>query len=400
MPKKNSASAKAVIYTKDDFKKHFTEGTVFPLYVLYGEEKLEIKELLPKLVKKLSDDSFSEFNVQEFTEDSDIDRIADAALALPFMAERKCVTVTDYNINGLDSADFSKLTELIDNLSESTSLIFTYPTMDPAEMKGRMRAVSDAAADDQSESEQGEETEEKKTKNWPAFLKQASKYGAVYEFKKKEDLKLDEFIAREVAKYSCTISRQNIEILRKYVGYDTNLLRNEISKIAAFCEGREITGNDIESLATKTLESRTFDIFESIVRNNYDRAFDIIGELFLKGEEPIMINAALSTGFINMYRVRAALSSGLDCLGPREYDKKSYKLTRDRNGRDVNWTLYFSEKNLKQLNLTDVQLRQCLDILTESDMLMKSSALDSKIILQETIGKLLLAIKGENRNAR
>lgn len=112
----------------DMLKKNISSGDFSELYVLYGEEKFALKTRAKKLIDKASPDNFREFNLNEFTSSASVDTIADAALAVPFMAERKCVVVSDYDINALSEVEYKKLDELVSSLSDMTVLIFVYPT--------------------------------------------------------------------------------------------------------------------------------------------------------------------------------------------------------------------------------------------------------------------------------
>ena len=52
------------------------------------------------------------------------------AEALPFLAEHKCVAVADFNLEEKNQVELNKFNELLDNLPESTTLVFWYPTLE------------------------------------------------------------------------------------------------------------------------------------------------------------------------------------------------------------------------------------------------------------------------------
>ena len=49
---------------------------------------------------------------------------------MPFMAEHKCVTVSDLNVEAMNTAELDKLYELLDTIPETTVLILYLPTLE------------------------------------------------------------------------------------------------------------------------------------------------------------------------------------------------------------------------------------------------------------------------------
>ena len=54
----------------------------------------------------------------------------DAVVAMPSAAERKCVTVSDLNVEYMNTAELDKLYELPDTIPETTVLILYLPTLE------------------------------------------------------------------------------------------------------------------------------------------------------------------------------------------------------------------------------------------------------------------------------
>ena len=115
--------------TETKLKEQIAKEQIGSLYFLYGDEKLLVRRNLNRLLKKL-DGNFPEFNFQEFPHDAPVDSIADAVVAMPFMAERKCVTVSDLNVEAMNTAELDKLYELLDTIPETTVLILYLPTLE------------------------------------------------------------------------------------------------------------------------------------------------------------------------------------------------------------------------------------------------------------------------------
>ncbi|MDO4458508.1 MAG: hypothetical protein Q4C42_00225 [Clostridia bacterium] len=392
-----------------ELKENLKSGVIYPLYVLYGEEKFAVKLRTQELIKKFAPENFTEFNLMEFSSDSGIDTIADAALSLPFFADRKVIVVNDYPLSGKDAineTEYRKLEELLDNLSDMTVLIFAYPTFD--NVSGKSGDSSEENANDEDNDKQKEENKKAKKNNWTKFLKKAEKVGAVVNYEVQNEDELIPMILSRVKANGSEISKYNAKKFLERIGNRRNvevskdsrnkkkitkifaplkLVYSEIDKICAFCYGREINESDIDLMIAKSLDEKVYEIVDAININNYSKAFDIIFRMLEAKEEPIRIVYTLSNNYIDMYRVRAAIESGLK---PTEidYDPKSYSKNT--------WRLDKIAKNSR--GLTTDQLRLCLSACLETDALMKSSRADSAVLLEQLIAKIIMITKGENRS--
>lgn len=332
-------------------KRHIETEQLSPLYILYGDEKMLLRNSVAKLSKKAKGDAFPDFNFNEFTDESSVDAIADAVCNLPFMAEMKCVLVSDFNIETKKEVEISKLKELFQSLPDTTVLIFSYPTLN---------------------------FDGKKAKKWRDFLKLGDKAGINVQFNPRDSKDIVKFLVTKAEKNNASLSPRLAEKIVENVGNNLTTLSGEIQKLSSYCSGREITEKDVEDLVTKNLKAKVFDLSKSIINKNYSKAYEILDTLLYNDEKSINILAALSSAYIDMYRVRVALQSGKKATAPSEYGK--YK------GRE--FTLTNAERSIR--NLPENALRESLDILLEADILLKSSKISDKEVLESVIAKLLL----------
>ena len=63
------------------------------------------------------------------------------------------------------------------------------------------------------------------------------------------------------------------------------------------------------------------------MRGDYSKAYALLDLLMAQREEPYTILAVLSSAYIDMYRVRAAIEAGKTSMAPTEYG--------DYRGRDL-----------------------------------------------------------------
>lgn len=337
-------------------KKQLDQNDLQNLYVLYGDEKYLVNRAAKRLIKKAAGTAFLEFNLNELTNQTAVDRIAESAEALPLMSERKCTAVSDFNIEEKDKTELSKLEELISSIPESTTLVFHFPTLTGESMK---------------------------TAKFKKFLKSAAKYGVVTEFGRRTPAELQKVLIKDAQKAGCVLSKQNAAKLVEYAGNDLKALLNENAKLCAYAAGGEITSDMIESMVSKSIETTVFILSNALLAGNYEKAYQHMDQLFQTKAEPIVIVAVLGSAYTDMYRVRASVESGKGTKGPAsygEYRGKEFRLSK-------------AEKSAR--GISEEGLRKSLSILLETDALLKSSRISPRILLDEMIAKLLLAAKGE-----
>ncbi len=339
-----------------DFKSYIKKNELSPVYIFSGEEKYLLKNAQASLEKLVGISETDTFNRNEFSNNASVDDIADAALALPFMAEKKIVIVKDFDIESKNAVELSKLQELTADLSDMTVLIFTYPTI----------------------------LVDKRKAKWKDFIKNLPQNAVVVNFDKMDFNDLSKFVIKQAERGGSSISKVNANKLIEYVGTDMNSLKNEVDKLCALVSGEEINSEYIEKSVVKNLETTVFIMIKSIIQGNYSKAYVLLNLLFERREEPVNILARISDSFVDLYRVRAALQSGKTATAPAKYG----------NYKGKEFVLNNAERDLR--NFSTEKLRKCLKLLLESDVLLKSSRISGKIVLEELLAKLIIINKGAN----
>lgn len=339
-----------------ELKKHIREKNFDRFYVLYGEEKYLVKHYTTQMVQKILGKGYSDFNFQVFPSgSSDVDAIADAVEALPMLADCKCVLVYDLNVEALSASGLKKLYELLEDLPETTVFIVSQSTL---------------------------EMDVKKSAKWKKFLGAAQKAGCVAELSKRDTATLEKQLVGWAEKRGNTLSRADAGWMIQLCGEDLLVLSQEMEKLCAFAKGREITRQDIDQVVTKNLETTVFVLSKALLSGRYDQAYRQLDVLFYQREEPVAILAVLSSAYVDLYRVKVALESGVSpsqlsqCF---DYKGKEFRLRNaERDGR----------------RLSIGQLRQSLRLLLEADIRLKSSRVDNRVVLEELIAQLQLVAEG------
>lgn len=339
--------------TEQDLRAQLEDGSLASLYLLAGEEKLILKRAARRLIACASGDAYPEFNRNELSGEAPVERVADAAAALPFFAPRKCVAVADFDPEGRSAQDLTRLLELMDDLPETTTLVLYYPTLDIPP----------------------------KSAKWKKLLAQADKSGLVLRFARREPPELRRTIARAAERQGCEMERAAVDRLLEYCGPDLNLLLNETAKLCAYVLGRgeaRITAGTVEALTPKTTETTVFVMVRALTSGDAQKAFTLLDELFYQNAEPVAVLGAMASAYIDMYRVRMALDSGLTPAAAAEYAPEYKK--QDFRLRNAGRTIQ---------RVPAAALARCLELLLEADLSLKGSHMEPRLVLEALMARLM-----------
>lgn len=342
--------------TENELKAQIKSGAFSNLYFLYGEEKYLIKHYTNLLIKKLVPDDFKDFNFHVYEgKGADMTEISYAVEALPMFCEYSCIHIKDLPADSLNADTSEKFEKLISDIPDTTVIIVSLPTVD-VNMK----------------SAKGKK-----------LLSLIDKFGTSVCFSHASGVQLIRLIEKGAADRGCTFAPSAANYLISLIGDDMTVILNELQKICAYKKEGTVTKEDIDKVVVKNVQARAFDLAKALTANNCDMAMNILDTLFYMREEPVSILGAIITPYVDMYRAKVYVSGGMraeDAAKDFNYKNKEFRLT---NGA----------RSASKYSIT--QLRSFLDILADADTMLKSSPVDGRIILEQTITKLLLVSNGE-----
>ncbi len=319
------------------------------LYFIFGTEKYLVEYYTKELVRGVLGKNFSDFNYQKLSENNiSLENISDAIEVLPVMAEKRCVEVSDLDIDKLSQSDFKNLKALVSDLPETTVLIISQSSI-----------VNDL----------------KKSK-FVSFIKLIDKFGFLVELNNLDRLSLQKQLVKWAKDLSCDLSENNAQKIIDRCTEDLFMLRNEMEKLCAFVDGGEITENDISMIVIEQSEANIFEITKAISNGDTSKALDVLDILLYKKEEPIAILSLLSSVYVDVYRVKSAINSGYltsDVSANFDYKRKEFRLN-------------IAKRLAKNFSFED--LKKCINMIVETDFKLKSSSINSRILLEELISKL------------
>lgn len=328
------------------------ENNLAPVYLLYGEEQY-LKELYcRKLVEACVGDAFPEFNLHQFDGNKlDMEQVAAAVEAMPFMAEQRCVTILPFLYAGLNSKEKEIFDSLIESPVPTTVLILLVndPDFNP-----------------------------KKNSKAKKLIAQIDHVGVVIELSKRSDGDMVKFLQKKAKSNGCSISKDLCQYMLERCEKDMLTLSNELDKVCAFAGAGEIQKEQVDAVTVKAVDARIYDLAKAILSGRSEQAFSIVEDLLYLRYQPTVILSALSGAYMDLYIAKAALNDG---KGQTEIAKNF-----EYRGRD-----FVIRNSLRDCRKFQPEvLRRSIACLAETDKKMKSSRADSAILLEQAVAQLFL----------
>ena len=266
------------------FKADLAAGTAGSAYIFYGEESYLREYYLGKLRETLVPQGFETFNYHALEgKDVTAEALAETAEAMPMMAERTLIAVTDWDLFKLGEDQRNKLTALLEDLPPYCCIVFVYDTL-----------------------------EYKPNRTQKKLCKALDTYVETVEFQAASSSDLLPWIYKRFKALGKEIDRQTAEYLVFTCGGLMTGLVPEIGKIAAYAKGPSVTRKDIDAVADPVLSAEVFKLSDAVIQGRYDEAASILGDLLKMQTEPVMILAALGSQLRRIWSARLALDRGKD----------------------------------------------------------------------------------------
>ena len=338
--------------TERDLKAQLKEKRFSSLYLIYGDEAYLKQFYAGRICERAVDDAMRDFNFHRFEGKAvDYDALSDAVEAFPMMSERTCVLLKDIPVDALAQADRDKLMQILSDIPPTCTVVLWMDTV---------------------------EVQPKKNAKWRSFIKDITPYADLLALDRRGRSDLVKLIRGGAEKRGCSISADTAAYLVSLTGDDLTNLLKELEKLCAYKGAGEITPQDVDAVAVRTVEAVVFDLSKAMFAREGARAFSILALLLRQKTEPTAILGALIACYVDIYRVKVfALSGGRpeDAASVFNYKGKEFRLRNAaRDGR--------------QMSVQDV--RRCLDILYNCDKNLKGSGTDARLLLEKCVTELML----------
>lgn len=333
------------------------KGELHNFYYIYGLNVSGVESLTKAIIKKAVGDN-TEFALNKLNgKQLDVSEFRDISEMMPMMSDYNCILVNDYNCEEHRDDDTKRLLEALKELPSQTVVIFNVTGFEPKtkKVKGKNELAD-------------------KNKKLADF---AAKSGILCEMGIKTPAELAKEIAAKVSSRGGSISIANAQELASMCLSDTLLINNEIDKLCAFANGREITSDMLHELVAQQSDVTVYNLANAVSSFNKKAAFDALGELMAQRVSRGAILATISGSFMDMYRAACARQSG----------KGISDVTRDFSYK---WDFIVKNAFRDSSRMSVKRLRECIRILCDTAAELNSTATDERVVLEEMLTKMLM----------
>lgn len=348
-------------------KAQLKKGELKNLYYIFGKNIPEVEKLTKQIIRAAVGDN-EEFALNRLDgRYLDTSELYDMIQMMPMMSEYNCILINDYNCEkprenmaGLRAEDLNKkLLEALKDIPSQTIVIFN---------------VTGFELSVKTDYKTGRSTIKDKNKKLADL---AEKTGVLVECPIKTENELAKDIAASVSARGALISLDRARELAEMCQSDTLTIRNEIDKLCSYVGSGEITSEIIENLVHRQSDANFFKLADAVASFNRRAAFEALDELMQDRDNRGAVLANITTSFIDMYRAACARK-----CGKQVSDVKA----------DFAYVWEFKVKNAfrDSSRMSIRRLRECVEILRDTNITLNSSGGDEKTVLEQTVTKMLM----------
>ena len=307
-------------------------GTPEQIYLLYGEEAFLRRSYRNRLKELITDGDEMNYAYYEGA-GIDVSAVIDLAQTMPFFVERRLIVVE--NSGWFSGKDASALVQVLDELPESTYLIFCEESID-------RRMVL---------------TKKVLEKGFAARL----------DYQSYDDL--CRWAVKKAKAAGKELQPTAARLLVERVGNDMNALSNEIDKLLAYrAEESVITPADVETIGTVRLNDRLFDMVDAAVEGRTHAALDIYADLLALKEAPLKMLVICGRHLAALMTVKELVQTGAS----------DRDIAQAASLRDFQVKKYRRQERLLSMQ----KLTAMLDRITELDASIKTGTVSDQLAVE------------------
>jgi DNA polymerase-3 subunit delta len=323
------------------------------LYYFYGKDVVSVERLV-EVAKENIVPSGDDFNVYKFDgKDLNLDEFTDVVESCPMFADYKCILVKDFNCEDYPAEYLKGFMSTLENAPKSSIIIFYIIGCDIRTAKNTLTAKNKKLVD------------------------YVSKQGQAFEAVQKNLSQTTRDIQEYCNQNACNISYENAQLIANKCLCNSLTLKNELPKLISYANGREITTEMVEDLISNYYDVNAFAFAKAVVSMDGQQAYKLLNELYTLRAEPIAVLSAVASSFLDLYRVKTALNTG----------RSEHHVCSDFNYRGREFVVRNYVRDARNIKIEHV--RECINILKETNLNIVSTSVDGKISLEKAVAKMI-----------
>jgi DNA polymerase-3 subunit delta len=261
----------------ETFSQSIDKGDPGPLCFLYGDEPYLAERAVDRLLSRLLDPGFRDFNLDIFYgNEVKGEEVVAAANTLPMFAPHRIVLVK--RASEMNAAALEYLAEYSRSPSPTTVLVMV-----------------------------GEKIDQRKK-----FFAELKKRDFLVEFKRPYENQLPAFIRQAAESQGKKMDGEAAAMLAALSGSGLRELASQVDKLCAFVGDRDrITARDVREAASDTRIDSVFEFPNALGTRDVARALRVLTTIIRDGESPIMLVGAIARHFRQLWSIRQLLAQRL-----------------------------------------------------------------------------------------
>lgn len=344
--------------------KLLNKGAPAPIIVLFGEEEFLVEQTARSLYEKLAAMDATGMNTDILDgEGTGIDTIISVARSYPMMSERRVIWVRR----------FEKVTAKKDRKgNDPLSAYITHPSATTVLI---LSGAFDAADGISAALQRNKAAAEKKIASMRFPVGALLQRTTWVEFPRMKGAQLSAWITAEFAKHDCTLSAEALDLLQMKAGTSLRELALEIGKVVLFAgTQRDITLDHVNAIVGSGRAFTVYDLQRSIARRSIDESFRILHSIMTAGRQEMLVIGSLTRFFTALFVLIDA------------------RALSDRNdmAKVAGIPPFAVAEHLDALeSFGPAGVERALDLLAEADSTLKSSPMESTIVLERMLASML-----------
>jgi len=317
-------------------------GQISPVYILLGEEEWARDKFLAQLKKTVVEPGMEDFNFETYhaSEVSGLD-IADKAGVLPMMADMRMLVVE--GCHAWKKKDQDHIVKYLENINEKACLVMQFDEGD------RRRKL----------------------------FSSKSPMVRYLEFPKPKKWELGEYIQDLARDMKLRLHPDACALVAELAGDDLARVYRELDKMSVYKMDGEILPQDVEALMGRTRMATRWELGEFIGKRDLHGALVKMHHIMGSGVDAPGMLAAVNHYIRQIYVVKALIIRGV------------------REPRQVAGAIGVPPKITEglidqQKNYSNLELRRAFDLMRDTDIRIKSSGLDRRLLLDHLLSQIII----------
>ncbi|WP_078428865.1 DNA polymerase III subunit delta [Alkalihalobacterium alkalinitrilicum] len=267
-------------------KRNISKNKIFPLYLLIGEERFLVEDLIQSIVAQTLTEEEYDFNLSTYElKETPIDVAIEDANTLPFLGSKRVVIAKD--------AYFLTAQKDDSKIEHNLKLFEAYVQNPVIETVFILTAPFD-------------KLDERKK-----LVKSLRKQSEIVDTKEFDEKMLHEWLNEQADSHSIEFTKGGKEKLIQLLGGNLLMLVNEIEKLSLYVgEHGTVDEEIVDQLVAKTVEQDVFMLIDHLIHKRIEKALEIYFDLMRQKEDPIKLVALLARQVRIIYQVKELMKRG------------------------------------------------------------------------------------------